>query len=318
MQKSDTKDTSFVSPETVKRLARDVRQLLKSPLTSNGIYYIHDEDNILKGYAMIIGPSETVYENGFYFFEFNYPTDYPSTPPTVTFRTNQDGIRFNPNLYTGGKVCISLLNTWRGEQWTSCQTISSILLTLCTLFTNEPLLNEPGVERKHRDFKTYNRIIEYVNLDIAMFNIIEKNPKIYMPWFDMFYSDVLSNFTSNLSIIQNNIETIIKRNKPYIQNDDNVATVSIYRISMPIDYNKIITRFNNIYKKYSNHEQLRSWKPIPNIEIEKVEKREHEEMLSLLDELVGDVKPSEESSTPPQKIKPKPKKVLVKKKVSKK
>ena len=48
MQKSDTKDTSFVSPETVKRLARDVRQLLKSPLTSNGIYYIHDEDNILK------------------------------------------------------------------------------------------------------------------------------------------------------------------------------------------------------------------------------------------------------------------------------
>ena len=266
---------------------------------------------------MIIGPSETVYENGFYFFEFNYPTDYPSTPPTVTFRTNQDGIRFNPNLYTGGKVCISLLNTWRGEQWTSCQTISSILLTLCTLFTNEPLLNEPGVERKHRDFKTYNRIIEYVNLDIAMFNIIEKNPKIYMPWFDMFYSDVLSNFTSNLSNIQNNIETIIKRNKPYIQNDDNVATVSIYRISMPIDYNKIITRFNNIYKKYSNHEQLRSWKPIPNIEIEKVEKREHEEMLSLLDELVGDVKPSEESSTPPQKIKPKPKKVFVKKSIKK-
>ena len=72
----------------------------------------------------------------------------------------------------------------------------------------------------------------------------------------MFYSDVLSNFTSNLSNIQNNIETIIKRNKPYIQNDDNVATVSIYRISMPIDYNKINTRFNNIYKKYSNHEQL--------------------------------------------------------------
>ena len=130
MLNSDNKDPNFVSPETVKRLARDVKQLLKSPLTSNGIHYKHDEDNILKGYAMIIGPSETVYENGFYFFEFKYPADYPSTPPTVTFRTNQDGIRFNPNLYTGGKVCISLLNTWRGEQWTSCQTISSIILKL--------------------------------------------------------------------------------------------------------------------------------------------------------------------------------------------
>lgn len=324
MLKSDKKDTNFVSPETVKRLARDVKQLLKSPLTSNGIHYKHDEDNILKGYAMIIGPSETVYENGFYFFEFKYPADYPSTPPTVTFRTNQDGIRFNPNLYTGGKVCISLLNTWRGEQWTSCQTISSILLTLCTLFTNEPLLNEPGVERKHRDFKTYNRIIEYTNLDIAVFNIIEKNPKVYMPWFDMFYSDALSIFRSNLSTIQNNIETIVKRNKSYIENHENIATVSIYRMAMPIDYNKIITRFNKIYTKYSNSEQLKTWTPIPNIETVKVENREHEEMLSLLDDLVGDMKPSEEffgsppPPTPPQKIKPKSKKIVVKKKISKK
>ena len=44
---------------------------------------------------------------------------------------------------------------------------------------------------------------------------------------------------------------IIKRNKSYIENHDNIATVSIYRMAMPIDYNKIITRFNNIYKKYS-------------------------------------------------------------------
>ena len=71
MQKSDTKDTSFVSPETVKRLARDVRQLLKSPLTSNELLHTRRRQ-YTKEYAMIIGPSETVYENGFYFFEFNY------------------------------------------------------------------------------------------------------------------------------------------------------------------------------------------------------------------------------------------------------
>jgi ubiquitin-conjugating enzyme E2 Z len=324
MLKSDSTDTKIVSPETVKRLARDVRQILKSPLTSNGIYYHHDEENLLKGYAMIIGPSETVYENGFYFFEFDYPHDYPSRPPKVMFRTNQDGIRFNPNLYTSGKVCISLLNTWRGEQWTSCQTISTILLTLCTLFTNEPLLNEPGVERKHKDFKTYNRIIEYANLDIAVFNIIEKSPKIYMPWFDMFYSDALSSFTSNLSSIKQNIENIVKRNKSYIQNDNLVATINIYRKSICLDYNNVITRFNNLNKKYSNSEQLKAWKPIPTIEIVKVEKRDQNEMLTLLDQLIGDVKPSGSSDdlfnsiippTPPKKItKSKTKKVVLKKK----
>lgn len=320
MSKSD-KNEKVVSQETIKRLARDVRQLIKSPLTSNGIYYHHDEENILKGYAMIVGPSETVYENGFYFFEFNYPSDYPSTPPTVTFRTNQDGIRFNPNLYTNGKVCISLLNTWRGEQWTSCQTISTILLTLCTLFTNEPLLNEPGVERKHKDFKTYNRIIEYANLNVAIFNIIEKNPKIYMSWFDMFYSDALTSFRSNLSSIRKNIETIVKRNSLFIKNDDNIASVSIYRITMPIDYNNVITRFNKMYQKYCTADQLKSWKPIPTIEIDKEEKRYNDDMISLLDQLIGDVKPSEEKSnsilppTPPQKItKSKPKKIVVKKK----
>ena len=31
-------------------------ELEKNPLENNGIYYKHDEDNILRGYAMIIGP----------------------------------------------------------------------------------------------------------------------------------------------------------------------------------------------------------------------------------------------------------------------
>ena len=55
-----------------------------------------------------------------------FTTDYPHSPPQVTYWTNGDNIRFNPNLYKCGKVCVSLLNTWRGDQWTSCQTISSV------------------------------------------------------------------------------------------------------------------------------------------------------------------------------------------------
>ena len=27
-------------------------------------------------------------------------------------------VRFNPNLYSDGKVCLSLLGTWHGEGWT--------------------------------------------------------------------------------------------------------------------------------------------------------------------------------------------------------
>ena len=62
--------TVIVPKETVQRLLKDVKQIIKNPLTENGIYYIHDDTNFLKGYAMIVGPSDTPYFGGYYFFEF--------------------------------------------------------------------------------------------------------------------------------------------------------------------------------------------------------------------------------------------------------
>ena len=154
---------SLTANPNLRRLVKDVSNIIKSPLDDQGIYYSHSEDNLLEGHALIFGPEDTIYANGCYFFKFDYPTDYPFTPPKVTYLTNNGTTRFNPNLYRNGKVCISLLNTWKGEQWTSCQTISTILLTLTTLFHNKPLLNEPGITEKHQHFTQYNNIIECDN-----------------------------------------------------------------------------------------------------------------------------------------------------------
>ena len=52
---------STISKETIHRLIRDVKQLIKEPLHDNGIYYEHDQEDMLKGYAMIVGPSDTPY-----------------------------------------------------------------------------------------------------------------------------------------------------------------------------------------------------------------------------------------------------------------
>ena len=133
---------SLTAHPNLRRLVKDVSNIIKSPLTEQGIYYIHSEDNLLEGHALIFGPEDTIYANGCYFFKFNYPNDYPFTPPKVTYLTNNGSTRFNPNLYRNGKVCISILNTWKGEQWTSCQNIRSVLLMLVTLFHNKPLTNE--------------------------------------------------------------------------------------------------------------------------------------------------------------------------------
>jgi ubiquitin-conjugating enzyme E2 Z len=163
---------SVLSKNTLKRILSDVKEIRNQPLTSHGIHYLHDETDVLKGRALIIGPPDTPYADGFYLFKIQFPTNYPHAPPVVEFCTHDNETRFNPNLYRSGKVCLSILNTWKGEQWSGCQTLSSVLLAICTIFNAEPLLNEPGCTKGHPDYQNYNQIIRYKNIDIAIIKML--------------------------------------------------------------------------------------------------------------------------------------------------
>ena len=56
--------------------------------------------------------------SGLFVFDVVLPADYPSSPPHVRIVTTGGGrVRFNPNLYNCGKVCLSLLGTWSGPGW---------------------------------------------------------------------------------------------------------------------------------------------------------------------------------------------------------
>jgi len=232
----------IIKKENIKRLLKDVKEILKNPLTEQGIYYIHDDDDMLKGYALIIGPSDTPYFGGNYFFEINYPTDYPHTPPKVKYCTNAENIRFNPNLYTSGKVCISLLNTWRGDQWTSCQTISTILLTLCTLLCKNPLLNEPNVSLKHVDMNSYNEIIEFYNLNIAVCDILSRKEGVYLSFFENFYPFMKKKFIENFDKL---LEFASKKNEQFKKQEVNFKT-GFYSMSVNVNYNKVIQKLNEL------------------------------------------------------------------------
>lgn len=238
--------TCIITKETVSRLLRDIKTIIQNPLTDNDIYYQHDDEDILKGYALIIGPSDTPYFGGFYFFELTYPTDYPHSPPAVKFCTNGDNIRFNPNLYVSGKVCVSLLNTWTGEQWTSCQTISTVLLTLCTLLCKDPLLNEPGVKEGHADLLKYTKIIEYKNIDIAFLKMIAKKEGYFIGKFDIFYPVMMDSFIKNKDTIKKYLENKVKEQ----QNKSEVVTTTFYSLNVVIDYRHLYNTFNEIMKLF--------------------------------------------------------------------
>ena len=219
---------------------KDIKYIIKNPLTDQGIYYIHDDSDMLKGYAMIVGPNETPYFGGFYFFVINYPSDYPHNPPKVKYCTNGNGIRFNPNLYTCGKVCVSLLNTWRGDQWTSCQSISTVLLTLCTLLCKDPLLNEPGVNKEHHDMHSYNEIIEYSNINIAVCDIVLKKTGVYEPFFDNFYPYVKENFNRNYD----KLLEFAEKKMADVNVENKVFKTGFYNMNVRIQYHDIIVKLN--------------------------------------------------------------------------
>ena len=65
--------------------------------------------------ALISGPEDTPYEHGLYLCDIYLPETYPNTPPDMTIKTIGKGsLRFNPNLYSTGYICLSIINTWEG------------------------------------------------------------------------------------------------------------------------------------------------------------------------------------------------------------
>ena len=230
----------ILSKETIKRLLNDVKTIITTPLTDHGIFYSHDEDDIMKGYALIIGPSDTPYFGGFYFFELQFPQDYPHSPPLVIYNTNGDNIRFNPNLYVNGKVCISLLNTWRGEQWTSCQTLSTILLNLCTLLCNDPLLNEPGITSKHPDILKYNKVIEFKNIDVAIIQMMTKMPDQFKGFYPIMKDYLLKNKDLTLSFLEK---------KSAEQEHSEYCIINIYNMNVCINWSRLLKKYKDLIKE---------------------------------------------------------------------
>ncbi|TYJ53196.1 hypothetical protein B9479_006174 [Cryptococcus floricola] len=131
--------------------------------------------------AMITGPEGTPYENGCYLFDIFLPLEYNVKSPMVKYMTTNGGkFRYNPNLYSDGKVCLSLLGTWAGPGWIPGQsTLLQVLISIQSLILcDEPYCNEPGWANDggSPQSKAYNANVRRMVLLDAMANNIKKPP----------------------------------------------------------------------------------------------------------------------------------------------
>ncbi|KAL1493780.1 hypothetical protein ABEB36_009469 [Hypothenemus hampei] len=163
-------------PARVKRIAQETVTLSTSlPLSySSSVFVRYDSSRLDVMKVLITGPADTPYTNGCFEFDVFFPPDYPLSPMLINLETTgHHTVRFNPNLYNDGKVCLSVkflfemiqnvicsfmqffnkvLNTWHGrpeEKW-NAQTSSflQVLVSIQSLIlVPEPYFNEPGYER---------------------------------------------------------------------------------------------------------------------------------------------------------------------------
>lgn len=175
------------------RIVKELNDLTNSlPVhETNAIFLRYDKDRMDVMKSLIMGSAGTPYAHGAFIYDIFVVDNYPNGPPLCNLETTGNhAVRFNPNLYACGKVCLSLLGTWRGstnENWNpQLSTILQVLISIQSLIMSEEVyFNEPGYEGTKGTpegellNEGYSNIVKYANVKYAMVEAI-RNP---YPWF---------------------------------------------------------------------------------------------------------------------------------------
>ena len=214
----------------IKRITNiDIKNYYKLELEKSGIYIQFDEKNLMNARALIIGPKDTIYENAYLFFDIVFPKNYPFSPPTLKY-ISQNNIRIHPNIYTNGKVCLSILGTWNGPSWSSIMDINTVLITIQSLLDNNPLIHEPGCNSSKYIQKQliYKRIIKYNTIKSLIIDTVHRNLGEY---------EIFRNIIDKTYNKQNMIEKIEILNNEYSNNE--ILICGIYRMKIIINIDKL-------------------------------------------------------------------------------
>lgn len=162
--------TGSVASSKMVRLSKECQTLATSlPISpSSSIFVRADEERLDVMKAIITGPAGTPYSLGCFTFDIYFPHDYPVVPPLVNLEITGNGtVRFNPNLYNCGKVCLSLLGTWHGDnqltKWNpGSSSLYQVLVSIqAFILVEEPYFNEPAYEAQRGTKEGTSRSAEY-------------------------------------------------------------------------------------------------------------------------------------------------------------
>merc|ERR1740117_2330712 len=85
-------------------LAKQLKELQENDIGAS--IGLEDDNNLFIWDIIISGPSDTLYEGGYFKAKMKFPNDYPNSPPELRFISRM----WHPNIYEDGRVCISILH----------------------------------------------------------------------------------------------------------------------------------------------------------------------------------------------------------------
>jgi len=184
-----------------KLLMNQFRSMKEDPVWGIDVEYF-DESNVLEWKVFLEGPVGTPYEGGTFQLKLVFPKDYPYSPPSLTFLSKF----WHPNVYSDGKVCISILHPpvndeMSGERpeerWLPTQSPETILLSVQSML-NEPNFSSPA------------------NVDASV--MWKKNPKEFRntvkKLVDLANDSIPSDFISAYKLVPEKIKLVEDHNGP--------------------------------------------------------------------------------------------------------
>ena len=98
--------------------------------------------------AVIIGPSDTPFEDGTFRLVMHFEESYPNKPPGVKFVSKM----FHPNVYATGELCLDILQ----NRWSPTYDVAAILTSIQSLL-NDPNTSSPANVEASNLFKDNRR-----------------------------------------------------------------------------------------------------------------------------------------------------------------
>ena len=133
------------STRAIRIINNQIKEYIRDP--SRGLTFEQNEYNVFKLFFTFVGPDNTPWEKQKLTGEILFPESYPYDPPKIYFTCPV----YHPNIYTDGKVCLSILNKTqdetkyysKSELWSPVFDIKYMFICINSLFV-EPNLESPA------------------------------------------------------------------------------------------------------------------------------------------------------------------------------